>query len=332
VLGEADAAPAVAETGSPGDTFAIGIIAANGATASNVLFELGKRWTGRDTVPIVAMVLPGAAVGDWVKQRCGVTVYRADIEEDWVELLGLLAAYLGVSAPLDLEGSHESLRQLTRWSKAVSSPARGSRVRRWLVPFTMVALGIGVGALAMWKHRPSQPTLVSAFRYDFESGTEGWTRDESSKGCVGVSHVRGQSKNGAGALSLRLRLDSSENRQGEAWVDLKKDPPFGMKPDAIDLRGRKVSAWVYAPLEAAGDPAQPNGVQLFVKDERWNSRYGQWRNVMPEEWMKLTLDPGAAGDSSLDTARVIAVGVKMALATGAQEEFDGEMLVDAVDW
>ena len=170
--------------------------------------------------------------------------------------------------------------------------------------------------------------------YGFEHGAEGWSR---GGGCTAARQSGDQSKSGQFSLALGMALGPAE-RQGEAWVDLRQSRPAGVSDVPVNLGGRTVTAWVYAPRGARGDAERPNGFQLFVKDAEWRATYGAWQNVVEERWVRLSLAVGGARAPSgfvaagFDPSRVIAVGVKFGLGADPTAKFEQTVYLDAVDW
>ena len=105
----------------------------------------------------------------------------------------------------------------------------------------------------------------------------------------------------------------------------------------VELAHHKLSAWVYAPAQAIGDPEHPNGFQLFVKDEHWRSQYGAWVNAVPDEWTQVELvvgessDPGSI-DAGFDATLVTTLGLKISVGGSSNAIYTGPVYVDSVDW
>ena len=128
-----------------------------------------------------------------------------------------------------------------------------------------------------------------------------------------------------------------EKSRGEAWVNWSNSPPSGAAIP-IDLTNRTITAWVYAPQDSIGDSSKPNGFQVFVKDENWNSEYGTWHNVSEGQWSQISLTVSISQpedghmDPGFDPSRIIALGVKMGSGEGSTATYEGPVYIDAVDW
>ncbi len=170
--------------------------------------------------------------------------------------------------------------------------------------------------------------------FNFETATnEGWEAS-ARKGELGVSGVNVSSEqaySGEYALAMNVHLNAAD-------ADLSSGTASVMVPG--DMAGRPITAWVKFPKGATGDPAHPNGVQLFVKDQDFRIQMSPWRNIgsdIPEEqWTQIELTPattaptGGYTDAGFDPSQVIVVGVKVGAGTGSQTRFQGLCWLDVV--
>jgi len=181
----------------------------------------------------------------------------------------------------------------------------------------------------------------SSVRYSFENAIQGWQAQdyEDSMACERVGRSEERSKEGR--YSLRMVMDlvggDSHKSKGEAWVNMRENGPKGVKVPA-NLDKRTITAWVYAPKGARGEPSRPNGFQLFVKDSDWRSEYGAWLNVKEGQWTRISLPVTSSKpskgwmDKGFDPTRIIALGVKMGAGGGSDAKYKGAVFVDAVEW
>jgi len=159
---------------------------------------------------------------------------------------------------------------------------------------------------------------------------------EGLNGLMGFAPDKSKAKEGA--WSLRLDFDCSgkdKDRVGGEWyVDLEKTPT-----GYVDMSDTVLTAWVFVPKEAVGDPSRPNGLQLFVKDAAdWRGLYSSWHNAK-SGWMKLALPistkPRAPANGGwmapgFDPSAVRCIGVKYAIGTGSTRVFKGSLYLDGV--
>ena len=188
---------------------------------------------------------------------------------------------------------------------------------------------------------PTMPTPAVPVKYDFETRVMGWIPQnyKDSIACVGVSQSQEHAKEGQYSLkmSMALRGGDSEKSKGEAWVDMQHNPPIDVTAP-VNLKSQTITAWVYAPQGAEGEKSIPNGFQLFVKDDKWRSLYGSWKNVIEDRWFQVTLTvenkkpPGGEIDNGFDPSRIVAVGIKMGTGDHSKAQYDGPVYVDAVHW
>ncbi len=144
-----------------------------------------------------------------------------------------------------------------------------------------------------------------------------------------------------GSASLQCTVDligGNDNKsKGEAWVDMQ---------NPVDLSQATVSAWVYVPAEAAGNPDLPNGIQLLFKDSAWKNRYSSWNNIgtgIPTgQWTQITVNMAtetwAWDEAGFDLTQVRGLGLKIGAGydtptqTWSTATFSGTILIDGVTW
>lgn len=211
--------------------------------------------------------------------------------------------------------------------------------------FCIVA--IGVIGLGLWScnddggSNPISPDEVNS-QYNFEDGSMGWMAQDyhDSLACVQVLQSDEHAKGGQYSLKMVMDLIGSDvsKSQGEAWVDMRNNPPLHSGSVPLNLTNRTMTIWVYASQGATGDNNSPNGFQLFVKDENLNSEYGSWHNVVEEQWMQISLTvsvsepPSGYMDQGFDSSRIVAIGVKMGTGSNSTATYQGNIYLDEVTW
>lgn len=175
-------------------------------------------------------------------------------------------------------------------------------------------------------------------KYGFECG---WIPQnyEDSRACTQVVLSDERAMQGRYSLKMTMGLVGSDKHKskGEAWVNMLQNPPGG-EHIPVNLLGRTIVAWVYAPRGARGDRSRPNGFQVFVKDKNWKSQYGPWHNVTEENWFDISLKVSPFApmdgymDDGFDPTQIIAIGVKMGAGGGSTETYNDSVYVDGVDW
>ena len=115
-----------------------------------------------------------------------------------------------------------------------------------------------------------------------------------------------------------LDANSSTISKGEVYIDFL----YNMKRKIFDLRKTEITAWVYIPEELVNrkDPSNPNGIQLFLKDDKWENSYGTWCNVSASGWKKVQFIP--LGNDKTDLSRIQILGVK--IGAGGRSSFKGK--------
>jgi hypothetical protein len=181
-------------------------------------------------------------------------------------------------------------------------------------------------------------------QYGFENEIEIWaarTHGDSQA----VSTI-GQSKKGTakfGCYSLELVVDLAgghkSKSKGEAYVDINRFPPSGITAP-INLEGIQITAWVYMPNAAVGDRNNPNGVQVFVKDQNGKGEYGSWFDSLDytDRWIPIRLIPSKEPpqngfmDNGFDPTKIVEVGIKIGAGANSTATYAGPIYVDGVNW
>lgn len=177
-------------------------------------------------------------------------------------------------------------------------------------------------------------STVDPSKYGFESGGMGWRRQTytGNQAVKTVAQTTEKAYRGSGSLKLTLSLKGGDanDSKGEAFIEL--------RPPATDLQGKTITAWIDAPAGSAGDFHRPNGVQVFVKDQNFQSLYGTWINLVEEDWFEVSLTVNTTQpfegyiDAGFDPRKIAMIGIKVAIGEGSKETYAGPIYVDAVNW
>jgi hypothetical protein len=180
---------------------------------------------------------------------------------------------------------------------------------------------------------PSIPIIKA--KYSFENDTMGWKAQDASgnRACVQVLWSDKKAHDGKYALEAIMDLvgGDTQKSKGEVWIDLSEK-------GSIDLTNRTISAWVYADPPASGATSDPNGFQLFVKDNQWRGEYGTWKNVAEGTWVQLLLTVSSTQPKDgfvspgFEPSHIIAIGVKMGAGGNSTTTFHSPIYVDEIDW
>lgn len=178
---------------------------------------------------------------------------------------------------------------------------------------------------------PDQSSSNLTIKYDFETGLDAWEVSSSAevRGITWAEWVAEQAKSGQHAIKLTLDLAGSETsrRNGEVFVTIPE----------IDMNGTTISAWVYAPEKARGDPTYSNGAHLFVEDSSGRKLYGTWQNILEGGWFQVMIlvtgrkptcgyiDPGG-----FDPTRVTKIGLNVGVPEQSSITFQGYLYLDAI--
>ena len=167
--------------------------------------------------------------------------------------------------------------------------------------------------------------------------TNGWTCQTStdSQGLINTRRATDRAHAGLASLSITADLAGQHpsRSRGEVYVDLGSHPPPNVTVP-VNLRGRTVSCWLWLPRGSAGWPSAPNGVQFLVKSDGWRSWYGPWINIQPqweEQWVQVTASlagPPSYQDAGFDPAKVVALGLKVAINVASTATLQGTIGLD----
>jgi hypothetical protein len=188
------------------------------------------------------------------------------------------------------------------------------------------------------------PCPPDSSKYGFESADVLWVPQVYTDSQA-VTTVTQSERNMAkfGCYSLKLSVDlvggHANKSKGETYVDMRFFGPTGTKAPT-NLEGMQITAWVRVPGVAGGDPSKPNGLQVFVKDERFRSEYGTWFNLTDnaDGWMPISLTPGKMPppggfmDPGFDPTKIIMIGIKIGVGAGSAATYKGPVYVDGVNW
>jgi hypothetical protein len=176
--------------------------------------------------------------------------------------------------------------------------------------------------------------------WDFESGTDDWIFQtyEDSQAVIAVEQSSFRSICGGASLAMIVDLTAGDDHrsQGEAYVDLNRYPPPGIKVP-VDLECKPTSCWVYVPTCGLGHPTEPNLVELFVKDTNGRAEYGTPTRVVRNRWFKVSLRPSTLEpyqgymEPGFDPHAVTQFGIRFR-AGGEDVTYRGKVFVDACGW
>lgn len=243
------------------------------------------------------------------------------------ELFGHIAGRLEVGHALNLPPHRKRIEALASLARGRSGQ-HGAALRARLATVLGATAALLLATTYAWLYPP-----WGHGRLEFEDEGHGWlTSPEKPSACLGLDRSKAVARRGRHSLELDMDLDGSkpELASAEVWLDLRQQKD-------VELAHRRVSAWVYTPAQALGDPEHPNGFQLFVKDEHWRSQYGSWVNAVADEWTRVELvvgeasDPGSI-DAGFDATLVTTLGLKVSVGGGSHAVYTGPVYIDSVDW
>ena len=181
---------------------------------------------------------------------------------------------------------------------------------------------------------PTDPSL-----YGFETDTQGWTKPLApSSSTYQVLHSPGTSFYGSACMALAVQQMS--NIDGTAGLVSKI---FGVP---VDLSGKTVTAWYYAPTNAQPSESIPTYAQLYMKDGAGKYANSPGVNMKGETWLQIVFSPVANNtgadinsngyyyDNGFNPSTIGELGIKIAVngSAPASFAFDGTFLIDSIHW
>ncbi len=256
-----------------------------------------------------------------------------------IELLAAIVLLIGAIIALATEIRRWRRRRIERRERpSTEHPTSGGNNKKpWFLIGSSLLLAVAVVFFILASSTYKAASYEDTSTYGFETGTMGWVPQPyiDSQGVVDVAQSTDRAKLGRHSLKLSVDLEGGHpNRsKGEAYVTI----------PVQNLEGRPITVWVYVPREALGDPQNPNGIQVFVKDNdrSWRSEYGTWWDIIPgrvDSWQQVTLTPGRSAPldgymaPGFDPTQIRAVGVKVAIGEKSVAKYRGPIYMDAVDW
>lgn len=185
--------------------------------------------------------------------------------------------------------------------------------------------------------------IVAFFNNEIKDPLKGWYAQDypGNHAIQNISRSGKISKHGDYSLTGHIRLigGDSDYDQGEIYVNMLQSPPRKYKPP-INLKDLQVSASIFIPKDVVmGD--EVGGIQVFLKDEQWNSQYGPYISLdnKIEYWFDLTILPGrnydnVSGfiDAEFDPTRIIALGIRIDGCGIKECIYEGNIFFDSFRW
>jgi hypothetical protein len=228
----------------------------------------------------------------------------------------IAAAYIGYrsnmdSRKLDIENTQQANTAIAK--ALISAPA----VR------TTIDAAPTILAVTTSPEASSDLTCTQAVcRYQFGQDSSGW--DVTDVGNLrqafrGLSTTSMVGPKGTTSSVLQLTVDFTGGinvraRAVEIQVDLAAFPPAG-QTGKVSFENKVITAWMWAPQGTIGSVANPNGIQLFVKDSNGANCYAWTAIPVEEKWFRSVWQkPDAtACDATFDSAQPVKLGIQVAL-------------------
>lgn len=200
------------------------------------------------------------------------------------------------------------------------------------------AVEAAVSATLTAIYTTAQPvSSLSGVIFDFEVGTDNWTTSEGSFKLAGLTTTTEPVLSGNQALELRTELsgggdDVFSHTEATAYFDRAIPLNLG-RPGPYDLRGRRISCFVFFPDSFPTDGSDLATVRVFVKDNSFRNSFGEpfaIRRSALGGWQEIFLVVGRDfyTDANFDGTMVSAFGVRIDTPNSTSFEYTGSIYID----
>ena len=143
-------------------------------------------------------------------------------------------------------------------------------------------------------------------------------RHQTYQDSQAINFVERDYVNNQWEVSLDLKTGDAERSKGEMYIDLRYDIP-GLEWQApIDMKGKEISFMFKLDESFEYDPGTLCDIQVFAKDENWNTQYGtKIEMVESSDWIKVSLVPTKSDinfgytESGFDPSSIVMIGLRI---------------------
>jgi hypothetical protein len=195
---------------------------------------------------------------------------------------------------------------------------------------------------------PSINTTVltpSDLAFNFENGKQHWGTSEGNFKPTKVGVTTNPVHSGRYALQITTVLLGNANpffnaskevyRHTEATVYFDQGTPNGFSVlGPYNLRGKRVSCFVFLPSGLATGDDYQNYVRIFVKDIKFANDFSTAIKIdlsVTDHWIQLSLVVGTEinnADASFDPTRVNAMGIRIETSDNSTTNYNGAFYID----
>jgi|GEM_PF-5206286 len=187
---------------------------------------------------------------------------------------------------------------------------------------------------------PSPSATLLPYKYDFESGIQGWTTSEKALKLATTAITTQYAKSGKQSLIVTTQLfgdtsqayaDAATPSNGEKTVYLHTEATVYFDP--IDLSGKTISCYLYLPAGLVNIPHETY-VRLFAKDASFLSDFSQAVNIADDNtagnWYPISFTIGASNaDQGFNPHVIKEFGVRIETPHGSTLNYTGNYYIDA---
>ena len=194
---------------------------------------------------------------------------------------------------------------------------------------------------------PPPETSFSSVGFDFETDVRGWHTSEGEYKLAETSVTTTHFHTGAQSLQITTELFGDQSPEfaeknyekvylgTEATGYFDSSVPEGVdRPGPYDLKGNRVSCFVYFPSGLVKSDNPPVHVRIFVKDVNFANQWGEEVDITDanaEQWIELALlvDNTEGADAQFDPTKVNALGVRFEVSNGSTLSSTGPVYIDS---
>lgn len=189
-------------------------------------------------------------------------------------------------------------------------------------------------------------TPLTSIGFDFETDTKNWHTSEGDFKLAKASVTTEVVHTGSQALQIMTQLFGGQSPEFAAkqydQVYLHTDvtgyfdssiPDSADRPGPYNLKGNRVSCFVYIPGGLVEQGTSPVTVQIFVKDTKFANQLGDPVDITQsnvEQWFELLLvvDNTHGADAAFDPTLVNTLGILIQVSRDSTLAYEGPIYID----
>ncbi|MBD3379102.1 MAG: hypothetical protein GF408_01405 [Candidatus Omnitrophica bacterium] len=189
---------------------------------------------------------------------------------------------------------------------------------------TLVAFASSQGIVPLYDMEELASLLYSRYRNaassedrELDVAASSW-RHQTHEKAQAIEFVECEYSASQWKANLALKTGDTYRSQGEMFLDLRYDIPGLEWQDPLDMKGKEISFLFKLSDNMEHDPSYPCNIQVFAKDNNWNTQYGtRVEMVQTSDWIKVSLTPSSGNinfghtDEGFDPSSIVMIGLRI---------------------